>query len=298
VTALVAAFIASPRMSRFIPSAGWRAVTAFVFVMLPATGWLYWTLADVQWITGTYLVAMLVATPPTTARGRFGDAIGLLIAGLTGPLSILLLPLYIIRGWRETAWRWHIIWLGFATGVQALMLLVSFRAPAAGLDLGALAEVLPLRAVALPLAGMHAATLPALPIALLLLFALAAALWRMPRHVLAGAAYMVILIPLAGLQATRYETASLVDPHRGEQYFYLCGVIFAGLILAALARGRRAALPIALILALAMVGDARIAPVPATGWAERAACIGGAQACVVPVAPSPYWSVWWVPKTP
>ena len=295
MTALVAGFIASPRLSGFIPNAAARAAAAIVFVMLPATGWLYWTLADVQWITGTFLVAMLVATPPTTTRGRFGDAIGLLLAGLTGPLSILLLPLYILRALRAPVWRWHVLWLGLAAGAQSLALLLSFRAPAAGLDLAALPEVAALRAIVLPLAGVGAAELPAFMVSVLLLFALGAAVRKLPRSWLVGAAYVVILVPLAGIQATQFETGSLVDPHKGEQYFYLCGVIFAGLILAALARGRRAAVPIAIILALAMVGDARIAPIPAVGWADQAGCIGGPVPCVVPVAPGAQWSVSWDP---
>lgn len=293
VTALVAGFLASPRMSRLIPSATWRIVLAIVFVLLPATGWLFWTLASVQWLTATYLVAMLVATLPASARGRFGDALGLLAAGLTGPQSILLLPLYVLRGVRAPAWRWHAIWLGIAAAVQAVVFPLSYREAAAGPDLAALPEVLALRAVVLPLAGTGATVLPTFVAATVLLIALAAAVWRLPRTLLAGAAYVAIGVAVAGIWATQLPTATLVDPRRDPQYFYLCGVILAGLIVAALARGRRAAIPIALVLLIGIVGDARIAPIPPVGWAERADCIGGPLPCVVPVAPDSHWWVRW-----
>ena len=297
MTALVAGFIASSRLSQFIPSPAWRAGAALAFVMLPATGWLYWTLADVQWITGTYLLAMLVATPPTSARGRFGDAIGVLLAGLTGPLSILLLPLYIVRAIRAPVWRWHVLWLGSAAALQSLALLTSYRAPGAGLDLAALPEVFALRAVVIPLAGVNVLAVAALPVGSILLLALAAAVRRLPLALVGGAAYVAVLIPLAGMQTTQFATASLMDPHRGEQYFYLGAVVLAGLTVAALARGYRSAVPIALVLSFSVIVGARVSAIPAVGWADRAACIGGPVACVVPVAPDAHWSVSWKPET-
>jgi hypothetical protein len=84
-----------------------------------------------------------------------------------------------------------------------------------------------------------------------------------------------------------------VDPFSSGRYFYLTGVVFAGMIVLALARGSWLAIPAAALLCLGMVMDARLPAVPPAGWAEQAACIGGPATCFVPVQPEPRWAVHW-----
>lgn len=296
-TALVAGFLASSRMSDLVPSAIGRASLALLFVALPAVDQFFGSLSNVQWVTSVYLVAMLVATSPTSRRGRLADATGLLAAGLTGPVGLLLLPLYAWRAWRDPRWRWGFAALFGASVFQVgIMTFVATRPyPAAPTDVGLLPEVMMYRDLVVPIGGVQVlgAGGPSLVVGLLVAVALVLGLMRMPRQWLGGALYAALAVPLAGIAATAHPTAQLLDPEVAQRYFFLTGVIAAGLVVAALTRRQWLAVPIAIILAVGVIGDFRMAPLPLAGWAQHASCIGGSTPCRVRVLPDPAFDVLW-----
>jgi hypothetical protein len=292
VTALVAVFLASGRMSAIIPNPLHRIGLALVFVLLPESDYLVWTLSMVQWVTSVYLIALLVATPPTTSRGRIGDGLLVLICGLSGPVGLFVLPLYVVRAWRDRRWAWHAVWLAVTVAVQLVVLLGGNRVAAAGpLEPGLMPQVLALRTFAVPLLGPNGPFVTAaVP---LLALAVVVAVWRMPRPMLLAAAYLAVVIPMAGMLSIG-QTRVMLDPGQDGRYFYLTGVMVIGLVFVALTRRRWLAIPAAAVLVVGIAANFALVPVAPVGWAASASCIGGEQACVVPVAPSHEWDVHWL----
>ena len=135
-----------------------------------------------------------------------------------------------------------------------------------------------------------------------MLLAVILALRAVPRRWVLGALLVGVAFPVAGILSTEVATSVLLDPFRGGRYFYLTGAILAAIVLIGLNRRSRYALPLAALMAVGIINDAKIPPIPTVGWAEKANCIGGPQPCSVPVAPlltpSPgAWSVDWRPQS-
>lgn len=208
VTAAIALFLA------------WRVnpIVVPALVLAPAYS-VYGTLTNAQWILAVYLVAMLVATPPTSTKGRVADAFGLLAAGLTGPFSVFFLPLYVIRA-RNPVWRWHLFFVGCAAAIQVMTMLSQVRLPAPAHD---------------TLAVMLARD--GLPVAIIAVAGL-----RYPRLAL-GALYVAVLIPFLGVNATYHMTGELLAGD-GQRYFYLPWVVAIGLGLWALDHRRQGERPL------------------------------------------------------
>ncbi len=179
-------------------------VAVVALVLAPATN-VYGTLSDIQWICAVYLIGMLVATPPTSARGRMLDGVGIFLCGLTGPFAILLLPLYAVRAIKPV-WRWHLLILGAAAVIQLVALSLTYRPPAPEHDIAA---VMLARA--------------ALPLVLIAL----TGLW-LPRRWAAGTLYVALAVTVLGIMGTLETTAGLLAG-AGERYFYLPWVLAIGM---------------------------------------------------------------------
>ncbi len=297
ITASVAGFLVSDRMSRFIPDRRWRLVLALVFVMLPAVSEVSGTVRDIGWVLAVYLLGLLVATPPRSAVGRLGDALGIFIAGLTGAAAILLWPLFAVRAWRDREWLWHFVCISGAATIQLVLLALIPRNPAALTDWSLVPEVMLRRDLVQPLTGVYGPDLSPMMV-VLVVAALIAAVWRLPRAWVAAGLAIVVLVPLVSIRSTATPTATLLDARdlfSAGRYFYLTGIVIAGLIVVALARREWLAIPAAALLCLGIVVDARLPAVPPAGWAEHAACIGGPVPCTVAVQPDAVWNVHWPP---
>ncbi len=186
----------------------WRVhpVTILALILAPAFS-VYGTLSNIQWVLAVYLVGMLVATPPTSSLGRMGDAIGLFLCGLTGPFSVVLLPLYAVRA-INPVWRWHLIVLASAAALQVAFLLLTHRPPGPTQDiLGAMVVRDGVPVVAIVLAGWWFS------------------IWRT-----LGALYVAILIPLFGVLKTMHTTSELFAGE-GQRYFYIPWVIAIAMVL-------------------------------------------------------------------
>ncbi len=184
-------------------------VAVLALILVPAAN-VYGTLSNIQWVLAVYLIAMLAATPPTSGKGRLIDAIGIFACGLTGPFSILLLPLYAIRA-RNPVWHWHLFVLASAAAIQLTALSMTFRPSAPEHDIFTVV----LARAALPLVGI-----------------VITGLWLAWRW-MAGALYVAGAVVVLGVAGSLHTTAELLDG-AGERYFYLPWVLAIGMMALAL----------------------------------------------------------------
>jgi hypothetical protein len=260
--AIVAGFLASDRMRDVFPDQRIRIVVALLLCVLPGASELLGSVAHIQWVLGVYLVAMLVATLPTSPVGRMGDALGILVAGLTGPIAWFLAPLYAIRAWRVPAFRWHFAWLLAASVLQVIVYRSAYRSPPGEVDPGLVPAVLAYRLLQVPFLGSHGPAF-AWVLAGIVALALAAAVARVPRPYVLAATYIAVAFAVAGVLSANAPTERLMDPFRAQRYFYLGQIVFVGLIVFAIDRRRSwLAVPAALILTIGILADLRVLAIP------------------------------------
>lgn len=188
----------------------WRVHPATLLALIVAPAYsVYGSLSNIQWILAVYLIGMLAATPATSWRGRLVDVVALVACGLTGPFAMLLLPLYAVRA-IDRAWRWQLVAVAVAAGVQIV-----------GLDLSVAARGLPPQHDLLVVMGVRDAA----PIALIAL----TAVW-LPLRRVAGALYVAVVIPVLGITSTLHTTTQLLNGD-GQRYFYLPWVVAIAMVL-------------------------------------------------------------------
>jgi hypothetical protein len=93
----LAAYIASDRLSTILRSRMLRVVAGLILVLLPATHEVFGTMTNVQWLLGLYLVLSVAQTNPVSKLQAVADRTTLAVAALTGPMSIVIAPLHVIR---------------------------------------------------------------------------------------------------------------------------------------------------------------------------------------------------------
>lgn len=105
VQVMPALMFASKRFRGVIADDLSRYVLGFVYLLLAADD-LTGNLTGTQWHLATLAFLVLIAAPPRSRAGRGFDVAALLVAGLTGPYALFLLPLcaWIHRG-RIDQWR-------------------------------------------------------------------------------------------------------------------------------------------------------------------------------------------------
>jgi hypothetical protein len=94
-------FIASSRMGDVVPSAGYRLLMAFVYLMMPYTIEAHANLTNAQWHLAALAFLVLVARSPATRGARCFDLGVLAMCGLSGPFCLMLLPIAGLRLWHE-----------------------------------------------------------------------------------------------------------------------------------------------------------------------------------------------------
>jgi hypothetical protein len=295
VTAAVATFIAGPRMAHAIPAMGLRVALALALVLLPSAAQLTWSATFIGWSLAFFLVARLVATPP---RWPLLDGAAVAIAALSGPVSILLAPLYV---WRRPG---IVTWIVCGAAVIQVVALVTAhdRAPGVITDPIEVMQSLALGGLIAPVLGR--ATWPltqaAIPgavgvgaVAAVTLLVIRAAT-AVPRPLLSVLVYASIASAAAGVLAA---PTPMLDSAANSRYFLLASWSIVVIAVLALAVGRRperlAALPLLCAVALASVGGFRQAPQPDYQWVRQSACIGGSDPCIVPVYPGGRWDIQW-----
>lgn len=283
----VAAYIASRRMACVIPDDRARLLVAGLLLVLPAQVGVLGTFVNAQW----YLAIWMVCLAFVVERRRW-ELFGLALAGLSGPFSILLAPVY---WWRRARWA-AVIVTGCAIA-QLVVVLMSGRHPGFNPNLFAALGTLGLHGVVIPVLGLEITAALKGWSAAAMLFAmvvLTAALVRiavrsLPRSILLPVGYAGLAIALAGIAAHR---GVIWDISTGARYFLPMGLAVAGIIVAGVRRADPTALLLTPLLVLGIVADFRLATYPPQDWQAHAGCIGSKQACVVPIYPSEYSILW------
>jgi hypothetical protein len=285
VTAGVATFIACG------PLPGDRRVRAAVglFVVLaPLSTEVLGSLTYVQWYLAIFLFAFVLVVRPSRRW-----ILPLTLAGLTGPFSMISLPVYVIRSRRDRSFAPFALMVAVCAAIQAGELATSARVLNA--PIGNLANDLALRLLVAPTVGLAAvpirdsALLPGLLVAVLAV----AAIGSVPRSLSLLLLYVVAAFGVLGVVA-RPDGGLLTDLAADTRYFFLPATALGVMALVAASRSRRrpAAAALAVVMALGVASNFRLDAWPATTWSTTSSCIGGTDPCTVPVYPSG-WSVRW-----
>jgi hypothetical protein len=84
-----------------------RALMAAAYIALPDSTDIMRGITWAQWLLALCMVLLVVASVPRTWSGRIFDCVFLLLAGLSGPFCILVLPVATFLAWkRKEWWRW------------------------------------------------------------------------------------------------------------------------------------------------------------------------------------------------
>lgn len=86
-------YLLSPRMSHLIPSRAARVAAALLYIALPASYETHVNLTNSHWYLTLTAVCILSATPALKAPVRMLESLLLVLFSLTGPFSVLFLPL-------------------------------------------------------------------------------------------------------------------------------------------------------------------------------------------------------------
>ena len=120
-----------------------RAFMGFVYIALPNTMELDAAIEEGQWHLALLACILVLACIPKTVLWRIFDTCVILLSGLSGPFSIVLLPIAIVFWWfRRERWRLVVIGLiAVTSAIQLSALLQSASATRPRVGLGATPEL-------------------------------------------------------------------------------------------------------------------------------------------------------------
>lgn len=310
VVALLAAFAASERLENVIPDRRRRLALGLLVLLLPGGQEPLGSMTYVSLYGGLFLVFAAVMGSPRSRLEAVGERLAVAVAGLSGPFGLLLAPAFLLRLLlrrdRPSAWLAGVV--GVAGAVQlAALVLVPDRPPGEFSDPATVVAVWAGRAVGGAILGQFWTAVvialgPPVPVVVVALGLIAAGLvvvaLQLPRHLLTTLAYAYVAILLAGIVYHPEPIRFLLDnPYFEGRYFFISNAIVAVIIVLGVpltrAWSRRAGIALAAVLALGIVGDARLVPRPTHDWAVRNDCIGGPDPCDVPVEPPNVWTIHW-----
>ena len=227
---------ASPRLD--VPGKPWLLLT---FALVAHTGEVFFTITNLQWLTAFFLLLQVLMARPFTTSQRIGDLTILFLAGLTGPIAIIWLPLFAWRWWRDRNrdTLTTLLVIAVCAGAQGWFLsrphpsMVDQSQP---VQLLMLCAVVGSRLAVWPVFGAGIARglpLPALAaIGCGLIVAFAG--WTLRPHprrrlrVQVLAAF--VLITVACLHRLRPDTWETANLENGDRYFYVSRVLLAWLL--------------------------------------------------------------------
>lgn len=268
-------------------------------------GVVFLTLTNAQWPLALILVLTAIESPPETKGQRIVDGLLILMAGLTGPFVVLIVPIF--------AWRWlrHRTWPALETlalaSTAALVQGWSFLrnpvliAPDAGHSGQAWIDLLGWKVTGHLLIGHQApyawsSGWLAAGGALLLLYLL----WRLVqfppgRHI--GLPLLLFGVGVFALSCFKFRQAAnlLVPPIAGGRYLFIPFVIIVWCLLLVAIFDRRwfkvpALICLALILRSSLISGFTSPPMRNFRWPMHAERIGVEDAPVIPINP-PGWKM-------
>jgi hypothetical protein len=130
-----AIFLVSARMTPAIPSLRVRMALALLLVAIPGMSEVYVNLTNGQWHLALLAFLILTAAPAVTWPQRMFDTLVLLVSGLSGPFSPVLLPVAILWCWRQPGrWQiWRLAIILVTAGMQVYLVFFHQSTRAAGL---------------------------------------------------------------------------------------------------------------------------------------------------------------------
>lgn len=117
------ALVLSARLSNVIPSVWARRVAFLLLCLTPPMAEVGGVLASLIFVGGLPLLLTSVSTPPATRRGRAAETVLIALLGLSGPLVVFYLPVFLYYWVRNRTWP-RFTRLVVAAGAAAIQLLV------------------------------------------------------------------------------------------------------------------------------------------------------------------------------
>jgi len=291
--AFTAWFVGNSRLADAIPDGRVRWFAALAVFLLPFATGEYASVLQIHWWWAIYLAALLIATDPRSSAQRWMDRAGALVAAFSGPVAILLAPLFLAHGRRRLDLA---VIVGAGAAVQLVAFLSSPRRIAEGIDLLRVPVVLIERIGVLPfgdILGQYLFQLSDRRLLFALLPILISFLWAarsLPRRSLLVFGYLAIAIPILGFMAV--PTEGMRGASHGARYFIPLAWLMMITAAAALTDRRPPALILLAAFALGLAFSWRGWPFDDTDWTLHSYCIGSQTPCVVPIDP-PVWNVYW-----
>jgi hypothetical protein len=244
--------IASPRLA--VPG---KPALLLAFTLIAHTGEVTINVTNVQWIAAFFLVLQPLLSAPTSALSRATDLTLTAVVGLTGPFSIILLPLFAWRWWSDTssprlklssANVQLLALTSICAAVQAWFLLHQPAEPTASAPLRILPllSVLGSRLLVWSFFGPSAVALvpDAARIVLACTFLSALAVWALRPHALRPTRLTLLLtfavLLIACMARVRPDTWERDDLFNGDRYFYLPRLLLVWLLILEFTTPRRA----------------------------------------------------------
>jgi len=126
----VAGFIASERLSDLLPDKKWRLALAFAYLAMPHSWEIYANVTNSQWHLALLGCLILTAKPPSGRSGRIFDLAAISIMAVSGPFSLLLVPVAAAVLWCRREFH-YVALMGITAGGALLQTfsLLSFERP-------------------------------------------------------------------------------------------------------------------------------------------------------------------------
>ena len=144
----VAALVLTRRVAWLLPSARARATAFLLLCLLPPLDEAYGNIANLIFVGGIGLFLLAMSNDPASTRGRVLEAIAVGVLATSGPVIVMILPVYLAR-WLRCGRSRHSSVIGLvavaAALVQSVVYLASSRSTSGGGTVGILARSVPER---------------------------------------------------------------------------------------------------------------------------------------------------------
>ncbi|MDX9856133.1 MAG: hypothetical protein RBS86_04960 [Candidatus Moranbacteria bacterium] len=142
IKALPVALVWSSRFSKIIPSDAGKLAISAAYLLLPTIAEVHSNITNAHWHLAVYAFMIIVSISPKSFLGKLHDIFFVIIAGLSGPFSIILSPIVIIFWWfRRKFLSGFFYAIAFAillcAGIQVLSVLLTSEGTRSQAPLGA-----------------------------------------------------------------------------------------------------------------------------------------------------------------
>lgn len=288
LVATLAVFLASDRLANVLPERWMRIALAGLLIATPSAYEILGVEVNLQVFLAVYLVALAIARPSTGWVGRLADGSGAILAGLSGPFSILLAPLFWLR--RD----WLVLVVTACAAIQTAAILLAPQRPIALASPGEVLDVVLLRVNSAVLGSTVGSSVPP-ALAIGLIGATVVLLLGAPFRK-AWVPFMYAALIVSGAAVVSDGAGLGVHARDGERFFLMASLAAGLLTVCGLLSPNRATVVTAkamgVLLMLGIAVDFRIPAFVEANWEEGSQCVGSARTCVVQMEPDAFTFVW------